>query len=132
MQGVTWGERVVVKRFVKAFVAFVGLVVPGTFVMALLAAPPAKPPPRNFHSVAPVLLQYQKQDLTAAVDRSVKLAIGASGTTLSAGVSADPTTHNTLSADQKAHGPLHAATAITDAGRPTADKRVTAGFHLAW
>jgi hypothetical protein len=32
-----------VKRFVKAFIAFVGLIVPGTFAMALLAAPPAKP-----------------------------------------------------------------------------------------
>jgi hypothetical protein len=32
-------------RFVKAFFAFVGLIIPGTFVMALLAAPPAKPAP---------------------------------------------------------------------------------------
>jgi hypothetical protein len=32
-------------RFVKAFIAFVGLIVPGTFAMALLAAPPAKPAP---------------------------------------------------------------------------------------
>jgi len=31
------------KRFVKAFIAFVGLIVPGTFAMALLAAPPAEP-----------------------------------------------------------------------------------------
>ncbi len=68
-------------------------------------------------------------------DQSVKLAIGATGTTLSAGVSGDsvdPTTHNTLSADQKVYGPLHVTTAITDAGQPTADKRVTAGFHLTW
>lgn len=32
-------------RFVKAFIAFVGLIVPGAFAMALLAAPPAKPAP---------------------------------------------------------------------------------------
>lgn len=33
------------RRFVVAFFAFVGLIVPGTFVLALLAAPPAKPQP---------------------------------------------------------------------------------------
>ena len=33
------------KRFVMASIAFVGLIVPGTFAMALLAAPPAKPAP---------------------------------------------------------------------------------------
>lgn len=31
------------KRFVKAAIAFVALIVPGTLAMALLAAPPAKP-----------------------------------------------------------------------------------------
>ena len=31
------------KRFVVAFVAFVGLLVPATFTMAVLAAPPARP-----------------------------------------------------------------------------------------
>jgi hypothetical protein len=68
-------------------------------------------------------------------DHSVKLAIGATGTTLSAGVSADssdPAMHDTLSADQKVYGPLHVTTAITDAGRPTEDKRVTAGLKLTW
>ncbi len=34
-----------VKRFVKAFIAFVGLIIPGAFAMALLAAPPARPAP---------------------------------------------------------------------------------------
>lgn len=34
-----------VKRFVKAFIAFVALIVPGAFAMALLAAPPARPAP---------------------------------------------------------------------------------------
>ena len=33
------------KRFVMAFLAFVGLVVPGALAMALLAAPPARPAP---------------------------------------------------------------------------------------
>jgi hypothetical protein len=33
----------VLKRFVVAFVAFVGLLVPATFTMAVLAAPPARP-----------------------------------------------------------------------------------------
>src|SRR6516225_8083940 len=33
----------VLKRFVVAFVAFVGLIVPATFTMAVLAAPPARP-----------------------------------------------------------------------------------------
>jgi len=33
------------RRFVFAFIAFVGLIVPGTFVLALLAAPPARPQP---------------------------------------------------------------------------------------
>ena len=32
----------VLKRFVVAFVAFVGLIVPATFTMAVLAAPPAR------------------------------------------------------------------------------------------
>lgn len=32
-------------RFVKAFLAFIGLIVPGALAMALLAAPPAKPAP---------------------------------------------------------------------------------------
>lgn len=31
------------KRFAFAFFAFVGLIVPGTFTLALLAAPPARP-----------------------------------------------------------------------------------------
>jgi hypothetical protein len=37
--------RPVLKRFVLAFAAFVGLIVPATFALALLAAPPAHPEP---------------------------------------------------------------------------------------
>lgn len=33
------------KRFFRAFLAFVGIIVPGTFVLALLMAPPAHPEP---------------------------------------------------------------------------------------
>ncbi|HXE04772.1 MAG TPA: hypothetical protein VN579_02215 [Bryobacteraceae bacterium] len=44
------------KRFVVAFVAFAGLVVPATFTLALLAAPPARPesaqPPRCDRNLA--------------------------------------------------------------------------------
>lgn len=68
-------------------------------------------------------------------DQAVKLDIASTGTTLSAGVSADsvaPLTHNTLSADQTIYGPLHVTTAITDAGQPTSNKSVTAGFNLTW
>jgi len=48
--GKAGGVHSILKRFVVAFVAFVGLVVPATFALALLAAPPARPesaqPPR--------------------------------------------------------------------------------------
>lgn len=33
------------RRFVVAFITFVGLIVPGTFMLALLMAPPARPQP---------------------------------------------------------------------------------------
>ena len=36
------------KRFVLAFFAFVGLIVPGAFALALLAAPAARPAPLEF------------------------------------------------------------------------------------
>jgi len=35
----------VLKRFVFAFLAFIALVVPATFVLAVLLAPPANPQP---------------------------------------------------------------------------------------
>jgi hypothetical protein len=68
-------------------------------------------------------------------EKSVKLAIGPTGTTFAAGVttaSNDPVTHNTLSADQKLFGPLHVTTAVSDIGQPVSDKRITAGFKLNW
>lgn len=33
------------KRFLRAFLTFVGIIVPGTFALALLMAPPARPEP---------------------------------------------------------------------------------------
>ena len=68
-------------------------------------------------------------------EKSVKLAISPTGTTLAAGfttASNDPVTHNTLSADQKLFGPLHVTTAVTDIGEPTSKKSITAGFKLTW
>jgi len=41
-------NRLVLQRFVVAFVAFVGLIVPATFTMAVLAAPPVLPEAPRF------------------------------------------------------------------------------------
>jgi hypothetical protein len=68
-------------------------------------------------------------------DRSVKLNIKPTGTTLGAGfttASNDPVTHNTLSADQRIYGPLHVTTSVTDVGEATSSKSITAGFKLNW
>jgi hypothetical protein len=68
-------------------------------------------------------------------DRSVKLNIKPTGTTLGAGfttASNDPVTHNTLSADQTIFGPLHVTTSVTDVGQATSSKSITAGFKLNW
>jgi hypothetical protein len=39
------GDRAVLKRFIYAFLAFIGLILPATFVLALLMAPPAPAAP---------------------------------------------------------------------------------------
>ena len=68
-------------------------------------------------------------------DKSVKLSIAPTSTTLGADIataSNDPVTHQTLSADQKIYGPLHVTTAVTDIGQPSENKSVTAGFKLHW
>jgi len=39
------GNCAVLKRFIYAFLAFIGLIVPGTFALALLMAPPAPAAP---------------------------------------------------------------------------------------
>ncbi len=68
-------------------------------------------------------------------EKSLKLAISPTGTTLAAGLtmaSNDPVTHNRLSADQKLFGPLHVTTAVSDIGQPVTNKSITAGFKLNW
>lgn len=64
-----------------------------------------------------------------------KLAILPTGTTLGAGLtstSTDPVTHNTLSAEQKIYGPLGVTTAVTDVGRASESKSVSARLKLSW
>lgn len=68
-------------------------------------------------------------------ERSVKLDIKPTGTTLGAGfatASNDPVTHNTLSAEQKLVGPLHVKAAVSDVDQPNANKSISAGFKLTW
>jgi hypothetical protein len=68
-------------------------------------------------------------------EKSVKLSIAPTGTTLGADLataSNDPVTHQTLSADQKLYGPLHVTTAVSDLGEPSENKSITAGFMLDW
>lgn len=64
-----------------------------------------------------------------------KLAILPTGTTLGAGLtstSTDPVTHNTFSAEQKIYGPLGITTAVTDVGRTSESKSVSARLKLNW
>ena len=68
-------------------------------------------------------------------ERAVKFNILPTGTTLGAGMttlSNDPATHNTLTAEQKLYGPLQVTTAVTDVGRATSSKSISAGFKLHW
>jgi hypothetical protein len=68
-------------------------------------------------------------------DKSVKLEIAPTGTTLGADIataSNDPVTHDTFSADQKIYGPLHVTTAVSDIGLPSASKSITAGLKFDW
>ncbi len=93
---------------------------------------------RSRYAVSDTLAAPAEHDDATSVlnnDQSVRLDIGSTGTTLSAGVSAssaDPVAHNTLRADQKIYGPLHVSTAVTDPGEATSNKSVTAGFKLTW
>lgn len=64
-----------------------------------------------------------------------KFNILGTGTTLAAGLSAtstDPVTHNRLSAEQKLYGPLHVTTAVSDLGRESESKSLSARFKLNW
>lgn len=97
-----------------------------------MAAPPtvatlaAAPPPAG---AAPGPVQVFDNS------RSVKFNVLPTGTTFGAGwtsASNDPVTHHTLSAEQTLFGPLHVTTSVTDAGQPTENKSITAGFKLDW
>lgn len=70
-----------------------------------------------------------------SIDRSVRLNLGATGTTLSAGTttsSADTQWHNRLSAEQKIAGPFSVSTSVTDPGTAASSKSITAGFRHTW
>ena len=64
-----------------------------------------------------------------------KLSIMPTGTTLGAGLTSasnDPVTHNTISAEQNIYGSLGLTTAVTDVGRVSENKSITARFKLNW
>jgi hypothetical protein len=64
-----------------------------------------------------------------------KFDILPTGTTLGAGLSTtstDPVTHNKLSAEQKIYGPLGLATTVTDIGRSSESKSLSARLKLTW
>ncbi len=68
-------------------------------------------------------------------EKIAKFDILSTGTTLAAGLSsssADPVTHNTLSAEQKLYGPLHVTTAVTDVGQSSERKSISARVKLTW
>ena len=69
------------------------------------------------------------------IDRSVSLKLGATGTTLSAGMatsSIDPQWHNKLSAEQKVFGLLSVTTSVSDPGTAASNKSIIAGFKHTW
>ena len=64
-----------------------------------------------------------------------KFSILPTGTILAAGInttSIDTVTHNSLSAEQKIYGPLGVTTAVTDIGRASESKSVSARLKLNW
>ena len=68
-------------------------------------------------------------------DRSVRLNLAPTSTTLSAGVvtsNADNQWHNKLSAEQRLLGPLNVTTSITDPGTAASSKSIAAGFKHTW
>jgi hypothetical protein len=68
-------------------------------------------------------------------DRSVRLNLAPTSTTLSAGVvtsNADNQWHNKLSAEQRILGPLNVTTSITDPGSAASSKSIAAGFKHTW
>jgi hypothetical protein len=70
-----------------------------------------------------------------SIDRSVRLSLGATGTTFSAGAatsSIDNEWHSRLAAEQKIVGPLWVSTSVTDPGSAASNKSITAGFKRTW
>jgi hypothetical protein len=68
-------------------------------------------------------------------DRSVRLNVAPTSTTLSAGVvtsNTDNQWHNKLSAEQRILGPLNVTTTITDPGTGASSKSIAAGFKHTW
>ena len=68
-------------------------------------------------------------------DRSVRLNLAPTSTTLSAGVvtsNADNQWHNKLRAEQQILGPLNVTTSITDPGSAASSKSIAAGFKHTW
>ncbi|MDO8874928.1 MAG: hypothetical protein Q8M24_22495 [Pseudolabrys sp.] len=94
---------------------------PGAPDIPLRAAPVADP-------AAPVPRVWGNENIA-------KLNILTTGTTLSAGLittSTDPVMHNTISAEQKIYGALGLTTAVTDLGRASESKSVSARYKLTW
>jgi hypothetical protein len=68
-------------------------------------------------------------------DRSLRLNLAPTSTTLSAGVvtsNIDNEWHNKLSAEQRIIGPLNVTTSITDPGTGASSKSIAAGFKHTW
>ena len=68
-------------------------------------------------------------------DEALRFNIAPSGTTFSAGATsstADNQWHNKFSIEQTVAGPLKVTTSVEDAGTPTGNKSITAGFKKVW
>jgi hypothetical protein len=68
-------------------------------------------------------------------DRSVRLKIAPTSTTLSAGIittSTDNLQHNKFGAEQRVFGPLNVITSVTDPGTAASSKSIAAGFKHTW
>jgi hypothetical protein len=118
----------------------ISVTVQNTYSVTETFSPPTTTPATGLSGLplltaAPPATDSQGPTEVYGSEKSVKLAIGSTGTTLAAGVttaSNDPVMHDTLSADQKLFGPLHVTTAVSDIGQPVTNKSVTAGFKLNW
>lgn len=90
-------------------------------------------------SLTETLSQPQAAEATAprvwGNENAAKFSILPTGTIFAAGIhttSTDPVMHNSLSAEQKIYGPLGVTTAVTDLGRASESKSVSARLKLNW